>query len=95
MTSGQVALRTGEAAGGRLFLDAAGHAMGAEHGYRQRRNLRQVLDEDRALVLQAFDHVFVMHDLVPDIDRRAVLHERALDDFDGAHDARTKSAGLR
>src|SRR6185436_20632385 len=30
-----------QAAGGGLLLDAAGHAMGAEDGYRQRRNLRQ------------------------------------------------------
>jgi hypothetical protein len=36
-----------------------------------------------------------MYDLVPDIDRRTVLLERALNDFDGTHDARTKSAGLR
>src|SRR4030095_15861164 len=84
-----------EAAGGGLFLDAAGHAMGAEDGHRQRRNLRQVLDEDRALGLEAFDHVLVMYDLVPDVARRPVFLERALDDFDGTHDARTKSAGLR
>jgi hypothetical protein len=36
-----------------------------------------------------------VHDLVPDIDRRTVLLERTLNDFDGTHDARTKSAGLR
>ena len=88
-------IEDGQAAGGGLFLDAAGYAMGAEHGYRLRRNLRQVLDEDRALGFEAFDHVFVMHDLVPDIDRRTVFLERALNDFDGTHDARTKSAGLR
>jgi hypothetical protein len=85
----------GQAAGGSLFLDAPGHAMGAEDGYRQRRNLRQILDEDRTLGFKAFDHVFVMHDLVPDIDRRTVFLESALNDFDGTHDARTKSARLR
>jgi hypothetical protein len=36
-----------------------------------------------------------MYDLVPDIDRRTVLLECALNDFDGTHDACTKSAGLR
>jgi hypothetical protein len=40
-----------EAAGGGLFLDAAGHAVSAEDGYCQRRNLRQILDEDRTLSL--------------------------------------------
>src|SRR5215208_7648685 len=88
-------IEDGQAAGGSLFLDAAGHAMGAEDGYRLRRNLRQILNEDRALGFEAFDHVLVMHDLVPDIDRWTVLHERTLNDFDGTHDARTKSAGLR
>jgi len=32
--------------------------VGAGRGHRQRRNLGQVLDEDRALVLRAFGHVF-------------------------------------
>ena len=95
MTSGQVALRTRQAADGSLFLDAAGHAVVAEHGHRMGWNLGQIVDEDRALVLQALDHVFVVHDLVPHVDRRAIFLERSLDDFDGTHDARTKSAGLR
>ncbi len=47
------------------------------------------------MALQALDHVFVVHDLVPDIDRRAVLLQRALDDLDGTHDARAKAARLR
>ncbi len=82
-------------AGSGFFLDAAGHAVGAEHGHGAGRNLGEVLDEDRAFVLQALDHVFVMHDLVPDIDRRAVLLKRAFHDFDGAHDTGAKAAGLR
>src|SRR3979409_654183 len=69
--------------------------MGAEHGDRERRYFGQILDEDRALVLQAFDHVFVVNDLVAHIDRWAVFFERALDDLDGTHHPRTKSAGLR
>jgi hypothetical protein len=80
---------------GGLLLDAARHAMGAEHGDRERRNFRQILDENSAFVLQAFDHVFIVHDLVAHIDRRAVFLERTLDDLDGTHDARTKAAGLR
>jgi hypothetical protein len=69
--------------------------MGAEYGDGERRNFRQILDEDRPLIFQAFDHVFIVHDLVAHIDRRAILFERALDDFDCTHDPRTKSAGLR
>jgi hypothetical protein len=88
-------IEDGQAAGGGLFLDAAGYAVGAENGYRQRRNLRKVLDEDRPLGFEAFDHVLVMYDLVPDIDRRTILLKRAFNDFDGTDDARTKSAGLR
>jgi hypothetical protein len=80
---------------GGLFLDAAGHAMGGKHGYRQRRHFGEILDEDRAFALQALDYVFVMHDLVPNIDRRAILLERALHDLDGAHDPGAKAAGLR
>ena len=69
------------------------HAMGGEH---HRRigvgNLVEFLDEDRALGLQAVDHVAVMHDLVPDIDRRAVQRERPLDRIDGAHHAGAEAA---
>jgi hypothetical protein len=36
-----------------------------------------------------------VHDLVPHVDRGAVFLKRSLDDFDGTHDACTKSAGLR
>ena len=36
------------------------------------RHLVELLDEHRALALQLFDHVAVVHDLVADIDRRAV-----------------------
>ena len=84
-----------QAAGGGFFLDAAGHAMGAEDGHGARRHLAQILDENRAFGLQALDHVFVVHDLVADIDRRAVFLQRPLDDLDGAHDAGAKAARLR
>ena len=52
------------------------------------------LDEHRALGLQAFDHVLVVHDLVPHIDRRAVFLQRALDDLDRAHHAGAETARL-
>ena len=50
------------------------------------------LDEYDALRLQRVHDIFVVNDLVPDIDRRAVHLQRALDDVDGAHDARAKTA---
>jgi hypothetical protein len=36
-----------------------------------------------------------LDDLVPHIDRRAILLDRALDDLDRAHDTGAKPAGLR
>src|SRR5260370_25203890 len=77
-----------------LLLDAPCHAMGAEHGHGERRYLRQILDENSAFVLQAFDHVFIVDDLVAHIDRRALLLQRTLDDLRGTHDARAKPARL-
>src|SRR5580692_8975954 len=68
--------------------------MGAEHRNGLRRDLGKVLNEDGPFVFQAFDHVFVVHDLVPDIDRGAVLLERPLDDLDRTHHARAKPARL-
>ena len=56
------------------------------------RNLVELLDEDRALALQALDHVLVMDDLVAHIDRRAVFRERLLDRVDGAHHAGAEAA---
>ena len=55
-------------------------------------HLVELVDEDRTLGLQAFDHEAVVHDLVPDIDRPAVALEGALDDLDGAIDAGAEAA---
>jgi hypothetical protein len=57
-----------------------------------RRDFVEFVDEDRALPLEAFDHVLVVHDLVTNIDRRAVARERLLDHVDGAHDAGAEPA---
>ena len=77
-----------------FLLDALGDAMGAEDGDRVRRNLGEVLDEMRAFGLEALDDMLVVHDLVAHIDRRAVFLQGALDDLDGADDARAKTARL-
>ena len=48
----------------------------------------------RALALELFDHMPIVHDLVPDIDRRAVFLERPVDDVDRPDDARAEAARL-
>ena len=55
----------------------------------------EFLDEARALRAQALDDVAVVDDLVADVDGRAVLRERLLDDVDRADHARAKAARLR
>jgi len=68
--------------------------VGAEDERRARRNVGEVLDEDRAFALEIVDDVGVVDDLVADVDRRAELVERALDDLDRAIDARAEAARL-
>ncbi len=57
------------------------------------RRVGQVLDENRSKPLQALDDMAVVHDLVTDEHRRAVLGQRLLDDLDGPIDARAETAG--
>ena len=52
------------------------------------RHLVDLVDEDRALRLQVAHDVQVVHDLLADVDRRAVLVERPLDGLDRALDPR-------
>jgi hypothetical protein len=68
--------------------------MGAENRDRAVRNLFQLLDEAGALGLQAVDDMAVMDDFVPHIDRRPEFLQGALDNLDGADDARTEAARL-
>ena len=82
-----------EIAARRLLGDRARHAVrGKNHRRVVVGNFVEFLDENRALGLQALDHVAVMHDLVAHIDRRAVDGERLFDRFDGAHHPRAKAA---
>ena len=69
-------------------------AVGAEDHGAARGNLAKRLDEHGAFALQVLDHVFVVHDLVADVDRRAVDRERALDDADRALDTGAKTAWI-
>src|SRR6266576_55671 len=76
----------------RPLLDLARDPMSAEDRHRARRDLVDLVDELRPFGAQPLDDMAVMHDLVPDIDRRAVLLQRALDDLDRAFDPGTKPA---
>ena len=67
-------------------------AVRAEDHQAARGNVRQVVDEDRALAAQVLDDVAVVHDLVPHVDGRAVDLERELDDLDRAIDAGAEAA---
>ncbi len=84
----------GEAAVLGRRLDGAGDAVRAEDGDAARRDLVELVDELGALGAQTLDDVAVVHDFVADIDRRAVLLERPLDDLDGALDAGAKTSWL-
>ena len=68
------------------------HAVGGEHDGAVVRHLVELVDEDRALGLEAFDDVAIVHDLVADIDRPAVALDGALDDLDGTIDAGAEAA---
>jgi hypothetical protein len=56
------------------------------------RDFVQFLDEDRALGLQAFHDIAVVHDLVAHIDRRAIGLQRQHDDLDRAVDTGAEAA---
>src|SRR5260221_5386947 len=59
------------------------------------RDLGKLLHKTSAARFQRVDHPFVVYDFVPHIDRRAVLIERALDDFNRAHDTGAETARFR
>ena len=79
--------------GGQL-LDPLGDAMGREDRHRAGRDLVQLIDEHGAAGAQILHHVAVVDDFVTDVDRRAVLLQRPLDDFDRPLDAGAETAGL-
>src|SRR5207247_8756592 len=69
--------------------------MGAEDHRAARRDFGQLLDEHGALALQVLDDVPVVHDLVPDVARRAVAREAARDDADRALGTGAKTGWIR
>ena len=79
---------------GRALLDRAGDAVRAEDRDAALRDLVDLVDEMRPFGAQPLDDVAVVHDLVADIDRRAIFFERALDDLDRAFDPGAETARL-
>ncbi len=66
--------------------------MGREHHGPVVGNLVELVDEHRAQIAQAIDDEAIVDDLVADVDRRAELLERELDDLDRAVDSGAESA---
>jgi len=67
-------------------------AVSGEHDRPVIRNFVELVDEDRAHLLQPVDDEAVVDDFVPYIDRRPEPLERELDDLDCAVDARAETA---
>jgi hypothetical protein len=68
--------------------------MRAEHSRRPARHFGQALDEAGAAGLQVRNHMAIVHDLMADIDRRAIFLERALDNIYGPHYTGAKPSRL-
>ena len=56
------------------------------------RDFIEFLDENGALRLQPLDHIFVVYDLVADVDRRAIDAQGLLDRVDGTHHTGAEAA---
>ena len=92
VTSGQVASITLEAPLAGLGEVLGRRAVGGEDDVGAFGNLVDVLDGDRALVLERPHDVRVVDDLVLDVDRRPELLQGELDDVDRPDNPRTKPA---
>ena len=91
-TSGQVASITSSPRPAASCAHRGGDAVGGEDDGRAVGHLVELLDEDGAALLEVGDDVLVVDDLLADVDRRAALVERELDDVDRAVDAGAERA---
>ena len=71
--------------------DGFRYAMGGKNHRRALRHLVQFLDENRSLLAQRVDNVFIMDDLVAHVDGRPEFFQCLFDDVDGAVDAGAKT----
>jgi len=94
VTSGQVASNTRSPRASASPRHRLRDAMGAEDHRAARRDLASSSTNTAALALQVLDDVPVVHDLVADVDRRAVGSRGALDDADRALDTGAKTAWM-
>jgi hypothetical protein len=76
----------------RLLLDFRRDSMRAEDGDGAFRDFIELLDEHGAFGAKGFDHVLIMNNLVPDIDRGTIEGQRTLDDLDRTLDTSAKAA---
>ncbi len=76
------------------LLDPLGDAVGGEDGHGAGRDFVQFVDEHSPAGAQVLDHVAIVDDFVPDVDRRTVFLQRPLDDFDCPLNAGAEAAGL-
>ena len=77
-----------------ILLHGTGNAVGREDDPFAARDLIEFLDEDRTKTLKALDHMAIMHDLMPDIDWRAIFLQRVLDHGNGPVNARAEAARI-
>src|SRR5262245_3159264 len=84
-----------QAALGCFRLDLFCNAMRTEDRDGVRRHFGKLFDEPGAARLQRTDDPFVVHDFVPHVDRRPILVERTLDNFNRTYDAGAEAARLR
>ncbi len=77
-----------------LLVHLGRDAVGREHDDGALGHLVGLLDEDRAALLERLHDVQVVHDLLADVDRRAVVLERVLDGLHRAVDAGAVAARL-
>ena len=68
--------------------------MGAVDHHAARRDFTDLVHEHDAAALEFFNHVLVVHDLVKDVDRRALGGEDLLNRLDRHVDAGTETAGI-
>ena len=71
------------------------YAVRREHHDAACRHLIELVDKHGALGAQIVDHILVVHDFMPNVNRCAMHRERPLDDFDRAVNAGTKTTRLR
>ncbi len=78
----------------RLLPHRLGDAVGAEDHRRPVRHLVQLLDEDRPLLAQGVDDIFIVHHFMADINRRAEKFQGPFNYLYGPVDAGTETAGI-